>query len=196
MPVFGTYNDYGWIEGSKCPESGFTAVIHRKIWDNASKFWHKDNRKEHKSDWFDWRKALATHNIGDIYEGRLKRGWTDEDCLWWYLYGSLTESDYGAVFKGIITSEDSNFTGAPDNLSFLHRSEFVQEICKKIIAGEWTDKESGHLTKMVCLYDGQYLTGHYLCPSNQPHIEQSPLLQQRIKVLQLQMDLLQELKKR
>ena len=201
LPVFGKYDDGGGIEG-QCLSLN-SALIHRAIWDDAESYWHYMDRKAGRN-FLDFKSAMEkAKNEAESdrrhKEAGIKPHWGNEMSPTDYLFYSLrhyyNETDEGLMLQEILHAKNFNFTGIPEGLNFLQRSEFMEIILKKVIEGTWTEIDQDNLYKMVMLYGGQMITGRQIAPSNQPYVEQFPEYKQRISLMSKHLKMARAFKK-
>jgi hypothetical protein len=187
-PVFGEYDLCGGIEGHNLSPN--IAVIHIDIWNNAEMYWHDLNSK-YGWNFLDVEKAKQSG--AKKYGG--DKGWTESDYLFYALSQQFTGRDEALVFRNIIDGKEDAIPHAKE-LCFLYRSKFMEIILQRILSGEWDNEQDMRVIhKIICLYSGQMITGKFISPSIDPHIEQYPDYKQRIKIMTKHLQLARKLRK-
>ena len=161
------------------------ALVHWDVWQNASKYWHSLNRKT-ASIWMDIE-AVKTEALKEKgWRGELKimeeANWSDKDYFYNQFREHLNKTDYGLTFRNMIEGKD--ITGHPDKYCFLERNKFMDEICERVMSGQWRNKDILVLNKLICLYSGEMVTGRAIRPSRDVCPEQYPNYKQRIRLLE------------
>ena len=193
-PVIGEYDYSGGIEEENLDSN--CALIHYDVWNNAHIYWHKENRPYTK-DWLNPEKALEQAKRDKDFKEKYpdivpKETWKDTDYLYHYLKDQLQKTCFGLVFREMVDTKENVQGGDPDKESFLGRSPFMEIVLEKILAGQWKKIEPT-LAKLICLYSGQMITGRYIGPCQEPHVEQYPKYEQRIKTLEFSLALAKKL---
>lgn len=208
-PVFGKYNSSGEIEDEDrkvVADMNECAFIHRKVWDNSSKFYHKENRKT-PNGWFNSIVPVvleeAKREIASEY--RSDKHWDLNDCITLCLSRELSNAykngDYSIILRDVFFNSPQNLypdiKGLPDNhpdrFNLLrNRGNFEQAVIERM--NNWDNKYEKILTKIVHLWSGIMVTGHQIFPSNSVYIEQCPRYGQRINMLRFYIDLAKHLK--
>lgn len=196
-PIFGTYNDYGGIEGFDLTEED-NAFIHIDVWNNAHCFWHYGNRPI-DTNWLDYQPLLedakreyqemGNYNV-ELKDG-LRKSFELEDYFFIRLNRMCQNSDMGLVFRNF--NDGVNVTKWKDNYCFLYRTTFLEIIVRKIVREQWTEKYQNILNKLICLYGGQGIIGKQITPSTYLYVEQCADYKQRINALKFQLTLAEKL---